>query len=85
LAVEFNSNTFEKHTPEQIDSDSLRKAVYITREFSPDSNVSGYKVSTFFPGFKVSTGFVAVCVNACMNPMPKRFGFVMNPESFALV
>ena len=24
-----------------------------TREFSPDSNVSGYKVSTFFPGFKV--------------------------------
>jgi hypothetical protein len=53
LAVEFNSNKFEKHTPEQIDSDSLRKAVY-TRVFSGDSNVSGYEVPTNVSGFKDS-------------------------------
>jgi hypothetical protein len=68
------------HTPEQTDSDSL--VLYgkpFTREFSLDSNVSGYEVPTNFSGFKVSghgtkprrftIGFVAACVNGNMNPV----------------
>lgn len=63
-----------------------------TREFSPDSNFSGYEVPTNFSGFKVSgydtkiyIGFVAACVNGNMNPVLKRSGFVMNPKTFSLV
>ena len=66
-----------------------------TREFSPDSNVSGYEVPTNFSVFKLSghgtkprrftIGFVAACVNGNMNPVLKRSGFVMNPKTFALV
>jgi hypothetical protein len=33
LAVEFDNNKFEKRTPEQIDSDSLRKPVYTIESF----------------------------------------------------
>jgi hypothetical protein len=51
LEVKFNSNKFEKHTREQIDSDSLRKAVYTSffrihifsdtkfPQIFPDSNI----------------------------------------------
>jgi hypothetical protein len=69
LAVEFNSNTFEKHTPEQIDSDSLRKAVY-TRVFS------GFKCFrlqsfSFFPriqGFRIrpTTEMIFHRIRRCM-------------------
>jgi hypothetical protein len=47
LAVEFNSNKFEKHTPAQIDSDSLRKAVYM-RVFSGFKCFRKYEVLTNF-------------------------------------
>ena len=69
LAVEFNSNTFEKHTPEQIDSDSLRKAVY-TRVFS---GFKCFRIQSFyfFPriqGFRIrpTTEMIFHRIRRCM-------------------
>ena len=55
-----------------------------------DSKVFGYKVLTLNSGFKISGdatkserfyyGFVHLCVNGKKNPVPKRPGFVTNPQ-----
>jgi hypothetical protein len=69
LAVEFNSNTFEKHTPEQIDSDSLRKAVY-TRVFS---GFKCFRIQSFYffsriQGFRIrpTTEMIFHRIRRCM-------------------
>ena len=63
-----------------------------TRQNSPDSKVSGFKFPTLDSGFKISGdmtkpgsvyfGFIHLCVNVKTNPVPKRCGFVTNPEQF---
>jgi hypothetical protein len=69
LAVEFNSDTFEKHTQEQIDSDSLRKAVY-ARVFS---GFKCFRIQSFyyFPriqGFRIrpTTEMIFHRIRRCM-------------------
>ena len=66
-----------------------------TRQNSPDSKVSGFKVPTLNSGFKISGdmtkpgsfyfGFVHLCVNGKTNPVLKRSGFVTNPEQLSPV
>ena len=73
--------------------DSRKKS--FTRQNSPDSKVSGFKVPTLDSGFKISGdttkpgsfyfGFVHLCINGKTNPVLKRSGFVTNPEQFPLV
>jgi hypothetical protein len=75
LAVEFNSNKYEKHTPEQIDSILYGKP--FTRVFS-GFNVSGYEVATNVSGFSVSGFNVSEFKVSGHGTKPKRFtiGFV---------
>ena len=73
--------------------DSRKKS--FTRQNSPDSKVSGFKVPTLDSGFKISGdttkpgsfyfGFVHSCINGKTNPVLKRSAFVSNPEQFPLV
>ena len=61
----------------------------------PDSKVFGYKVPTLNSEFKISgdatkperfyCGFVHPFINGKTNPVPKRSGFVTNPEKSPLV
>ena len=73
----------------------IREKKSFTRQNSPDSKVSGFKVPTLDSGFKISGdttkpgsfyfGFVHLCINGKTNPVLKRSGFVTNPEQFPLV
>ena len=72
----------------------LLKESFTLQNF-PDSKVFGYKDPTLNSGFKISgdvtkperfyCGFVRLCVNSKTNPVPKRSGFVTNPEKSPLV
>ena len=66
-----------------------------TRQNSPDSQVSEFKVPTLNSGFKISKdmtkpgslyfGLVHLSVKGKTNPVLKRSRFVTNPEQFPLV
>ena len=55
MAVEFNNNKFEKRTPEQIDSDSLRKTVYTIESFHVIHQFSDMISDNFAPLCKMAS------------------------------